>query len=206
MDNICSLTPCTVSERTGTSVHQNWILLPKLLVCAQAQLPTKHWSRALGRRKKCLPKGWDSKAEILCPKLSLLPRIGCSTDRDLRMASELWAVAPHGNSKTKHCCASTTSMSKCSLGAQPTLALLSHSCVQGRSFLLFHCYLGFGVDIGICYSFFFLLPEATCTCKGGSSQSVSLTTIRLPWGGSEELLCDVSLLMCLLWYLPVFWS
>lgn len=39
--------------------------LPELLVCTQAKLPAKHWSRPLGWRKKCLPKGWASKAENL---------------------------------------------------------------------------------------------------------------------------------------------
>jgi len=40
------------------------------------------------------PKDQSSEVEILSPKLSLLPRTGCSISRHLGMVSGLWAGAP----------------------------------------------------------------------------------------------------------------
>lgn len=53
-------------------------------------------------------------------------------------------------------------------------------------------YGGASARMEVCYSFFFVLRELTCTCKGASSQSVSLTAIGFPRGDSEETSLDVS--------------
>lgn len=205
----------TGSERRRPAVLQSWVFLPELLVWTQAQPPARCWSRS-GRfvveEEECPPTDWSSEVEILCPKLSLLPRTWCSTGRDLRIVSGLWAAAPLKQStavpaaSVKHlapACLNTAWVLGpvwcCCLGPVARAAVTSCSTVNFG-------YGGTSARIGRCYSFSFVLWEVTCTCKGASSQSVSSTAFGFPQGDSEETSLDVFWLMYLFWDQPQSWS
>lgn len=203
----------TASERRRTTALQSWVFLPAPLVWTQAQPQARCWSRSVHfiveEDEECPLKDCSTEVEILCPKLSLLPRTGCSIGRHLWMAPRLWAATPLKQTtaaSAKHLApaylntAWVLSPVWCScLRAMPRAALSSYSTVNFG-------YGGASARMEVCYSFFFVLWELTCTCKGASSQSVSLTAIGFPWGDSEETSLDVSCLMYLFWDQPQSWS